>query len=53
MFSRRLAPEGSSSPPSLSQQPSSESGTVAPRQATIEDTDGINISIQKKHGKLS
>lgn len=44
MFSRRLAPEGSSSPPSLAHQLSSGNGTTAQRQTTMDDTDGGLIS---------
>lgn len=48
MFLRRLAPEGSSSPPSLPHQLLSESETVAQRQTTIEDTDGESCSIHEE-----
>ena len=40
MFSRRLAPPGSSSPPSLPHQLSNESSRGARRPSTIEDTEG-------------
>ena len=43
MFSRRLAPEGSSSPTSLTHQLSSEGGVMVQRQTTVEDTDGNSI----------
>lgn len=40
MFAKRLAPEGSFSPPSLQRQPSVESYDGTRRQSTIDDTDG-------------
>lgn len=40
MFAKRLAPEGSFSPPSLQGQPSGESDVGTRRQSTIDDTDG-------------
>ncbi|MCJ1270311.1 hypothetical protein MMC22_010207 [Lobaria immixta] len=39
MFAKRLAPEGSFSPPSLQRQPSGESDNETRRQSTIDDTD--------------
>lgn len=42
-FAKRLAPEGSSSPPSLSHQLSSlsvEGGRAVRRYSTVDDTDG-------------
>lgn len=44
MFAKRLAPEGTSSPPLLSHQLSGvsfESGRAARRYSTVDDTDGM------------
>lgn len=53
MFSRRLAPEASSSPPSLMHQLSNGNETVAQRQTTMDDTDGGRcFGITTKHRGL-
>ncbi|MCJ1426722.1 hypothetical protein MMC29_004625 [Sticta canariensis] len=44
MFAKRLAPEGSFSPPSLQGQPSGESDVGTRRQSTIDDTDDLRSS---------
>ena len=57
-FARRLAPEGSQSPPTLSNPIPSGRSSTNRRQSTIDDTDGtyimveINKSGMSTHGKL-
>lgn len=48
MFARRLAPEGTSSPPLLAHQLSGmsvEGGRAARRYSTVEDTDGMHTLV--------
>ena len=40
MFARRLAPDGSTSPPLLAHQLSKERRSMKRRQSTVDDTDG-------------
>lgn len=48
MFARRLAPEGTSSPPLLAHQLSGmsvEGGRATQRYSTVEDTDGMHAPV--------
>ena len=56
MFARRLAPEGTSSPPLLAHQLSSmsvEGGRATRRYSTVDDTDGMMLFTYTKVQRLS